>query len=180
MNAVPPKRFTAIGTNEVDDDMAAALSLGPSFAVSPKVDSSTVDRALCGLHQCAHRLRWRLQTGPTVLDRQSTVISSMPSPARGIKLPKPSSEVDSRIASVEIAIQRIYLSETTQAYRTNLTPSEQRGITKLLRSKDRLRYTVGDKCGSFVVMPQSMDKNITNRALSDSSTYCETTMAAFS
>ncbi|EYC14467.1 hypothetical protein Y032_0040g223 [Ancylostoma ceylanicum] len=118
--------------------------------------------------------------GPTVLDRQSTITSSMPFPARGIKLPKPSSEVDSRIASLEMAIERIYLNETTQAYRIDLTPSEQRGITKLLRSKDRLRYTIGDKCGSFVVMPQSMDENITNRALSGSSTYCETTMATFS
>ncbi|EYC22257.1 hypothetical protein Y032_0017g3246 [Ancylostoma ceylanicum] len=38
---------------------------------------------------------------------------------------------------------------------------------------------VGDKCGSFVVMPQSMDKSITNKVLSDSTIYRETTMAAF-
>ncbi|EYC06051.1 hypothetical protein Y032_0078g1166 [Ancylostoma ceylanicum] len=103
----------------------------------------------------------------------------MPFPAKGIRLPRPSPEIDSRIAALEIAIQRIYSSEATKAYRSNLTPSEQRGIAKLLRSKDRLRYTVGDKCGSFVVMPKSMDKIITNNVLSDSTTYCETTMTAF-
>ncbi|EYB89999.1 hypothetical protein Y032_0224g2699 [Ancylostoma ceylanicum] len=158
--------------------MAAALSLGPSFAISPKVTSSTVGKALCGLHQYGHRLRWRVQTGPTVLDRQSTIVSTKPFPAKGIRLPRPTPEIDSRIAALEIAIQKIYSSEATKIYRSNLTPSEQKGIAKLFRSKDRLRYTIGDKCSSFVVMPQSMDKIITNNVLSDSTTYCETTMTA--
>ncbi|EYC06993.1 hypothetical protein Y032_0072g639 [Ancylostoma ceylanicum] len=179
MNSVPPKRHTVVGTNEVDSDMAAALNLGPSFAVAPKVNNAIVDKALCGVHQFAHRLRWRLQKGAPVLDRQSALLSSMPFPARGIKLSKAAPEVDLRLASLEIAIQRVYLSEATRTYRSNVTTSERRGISKLLRLKNRLRYTVGDKCGFFVVMPQSMDKAITKKVLSDSTIYRETTMAAF-
>ncbi|KIH52818.1 hypothetical protein ANCDUO_17072 [Ancylostoma duodenale] len=73
----------------------------------------------------------------------------------------------------------IYQNEAAQPHRSNLTSTEQRGFKKLLRLRSRLRYTVGDKCGSFVVMPQSLDKNITGYTLSDSSTYAETTAAAF-
>ncbi|EYC16654.1 hypothetical protein Y032_0033g2766 [Ancylostoma ceylanicum] len=180
MDAIPPKRHTVIGTNEIDSDMAAVLNLGPSFAISPKINNSVVDNALCGVHQFAYRLRWRLQNGPTVPNRQTAILSSMPFPSRGIRLPEPAApEVESRIAILELAIQRIYLSEAAKPYRSNLTRSEQRGVIKLLRCRDRLRFTVGDKCGSFVVMPQSMDKDITNKALSDSTTYAETTMTAF-
>ncbi|EYC45226.1 hypothetical protein Y032_0435g1417 [Ancylostoma ceylanicum] len=142
--------------------MAAVLNLGPSFAISPKIDDSVVDKALCGVNQFAYRLQWRLQNGPTVPHRQTTILSSMPFPSRGIRLPEPAPEVESRIANLELAIHRIYVSEATKTYRCNLTRTEQRGLTKLLRCKDRLRFTIGDKCSSFVVMPQSMDKDITN------------------
>ncbi|EYB98645.1 hypothetical protein Y032_0129g1477 [Ancylostoma ceylanicum] len=56
---------------------------------------------------------------------------------------------------------------------------ERRGLKKLIRLKDRLRYMIGDKCVSFVVVPQSLDKDVVNHILSDSTTYAETTVAAF-
>ncbi|EYC13496.1 hypothetical protein Y032_0043g749 [Ancylostoma ceylanicum] len=56
---------------------------------------------------------------------------------------------------------------------------EQRALKKLINLKERLRYMIGDKCGSFVVVPQSLDKDIVNHMLSDSTTYAETTVAAF-
>ncbi|KAK6028677.1 hypothetical protein OSTOST_05237 [Ostertagia ostertagi] len=43
----------------------------------------------------------------------------------------------------------------------------------------RQTYTVGDKCGSFVVMPQTLDKAIAVQVLSDTSVYEESTLAAF-
>uniref|UniRef100_A0A7I5EEA8 Reverse transcriptase domain-containing protein n=1 Tax=Haemonchus contortus TaxID=6289 RepID=A0A7I5EEA8_HAECO len=67
----------------------------------------------------------------------------------------------------------------SEPYRSNLTPTERRGVKKLLQAKEVLRYTVGDKCGSFVVMPQTMDKAITNKVLSDDSVYEESTLSAF-
>ncbi|XGW07162.1 hypothetical protein V3C99_017011, partial [Haemonchus contortus] len=68
-NAVPPARHVVIGTNEVDNDMAAVLNLGPSFAITPRVNNGVVDAALCGVHQFAYQLRWRTHGGPTVLDQ---------------------------------------------------------------------------------------------------------------
>ncbi|KIH44425.1 hypothetical protein ANCDUO_25549, partial [Ancylostoma duodenale] len=103
----------------------------------------------------------------------------MPFPSRGIRLPDSISSVDSKIASLELAIQRIYKNEAAQTYKSNLTMSEQRGFRKLVRLKDKLRYMVGDICGSFVVVPQSLDRDIVNQMLSDSTTYAETTVAAF-
>nr|CDJ85952.1 Hypothetical protein CBG20427 [Haemonchus contortus] len=67
----------------------------------------------------------------------------------------------------------------SEPYRSNLTPAERRGVNKLLQAKEVLRYTVGDKCGSFVVMPQTMDKAITNKVLSDGTVYEESTLSAF-
>ncbi|EYC10986.1 hypothetical protein Y032_0053g2410 [Ancylostoma ceylanicum] len=179
MNAVPPKRHTVIGTNEVDNDMAAVLNLGPSFAISRKVTNMTIDEALCGVHHFAHRLRTRIQRGHTVLDRESTLLCSMPFQSRRIRLPDATPAVDSKIAGLELAIQRIYQNEASQTYHSNLTKDEREGFRKLLRLKHKLRYMVGDKCGSFVVMPQSLDKEVVNNMLSDSTTYAETTSAAF-
>ncbi|EYC06348.1 hypothetical protein Y032_0076g1010 [Ancylostoma ceylanicum] len=179
MNAIPPKRHVVIGTNEIDNDMAAVLNLGPSFAISQRVTNATIDEALCGVHHFAHRLRSRMQRGPTVLDRESTLLCSMPFLSRGIRRPCSIPSADLKVASLELAIQRIYKNEATQKYRSNLTMIERRGFKKLIRLKDRLRYTIGDKCGSFVVVPQSLDKEIANQMLFDSTTYAETTVAAF-
>ncbi|XGW35782.1 hypothetical protein V3C99_019177 [Haemonchus contortus] len=77
------------------------------------------------------------------------------------------------MANLEHGIQRI------EPYRSNLTPAERRGVKKLLQAKNVLRYTVGDKCGSFVVMPQTMDKALTAEVLSDDTVYEESTLTAF-
>ncbi|EYB84903.1 hypothetical protein Y032_0308g2060 [Ancylostoma ceylanicum] len=141
MNAIPPKRHTVIGTNEIDNDMAAVLNLGPSFAISRKVTNATIDEALCGIHHFAHRLRSRIQRGPTVLDRESTLLCSMPFPSRAIRLPDSIPSVDSKIATLELAVQRIYQNEAAQKYRSNLTLSERRGFKKLISMKDKLRLS---------------------------------------
>ncbi|EYC31016.1 hypothetical protein Y032_0004g1903 [Ancylostoma ceylanicum] len=64
-------------------------------------------------------------------------------------------------------------------YVSNMTVKEKRCLRKLLHLEDELRYTVGDKCGGFVVIPKSMDKEISELALSDSTIYGETTRRTF-
>ncbi|EYC25441.1 hypothetical protein Y032_0012g1894 [Ancylostoma ceylanicum] len=177
MYAIPAKRHVVIGTSEIDNDMVAVLHLGPSFAISQRVTNATIDEAL--VHHFAHRLRSRMQRGPTVLDRESTLLCLMPFPPRGIRRPCSIPSVDSKVEILELAMRRIYKNEATQKYQSNLTMIEQRGFKKLIRLKDRLRYMIGDECGSFVVLPQSLDKEIVNQMLSDSTTYAETTVAAF-
>ncbi|EYC36738.1 hypothetical protein Y032_0862g2743 [Ancylostoma ceylanicum] len=159
--------------------MAAVLNLGPSFAASRKITDAAIDEALCGIHHFAHRLRTRIHRGPTVLDRESTLVCSMPFPPRGIRLPESTPTVDSKIASLELAIRGIYQNEAAQPHYTNLTSTEQRSFKKLLRLRSELRCTIGDKCGSFVVMPLSLHKDIIKYKLSDASNYAETTVAAF-
>ncbi|EYC27067.1 hypothetical protein Y032_0009g502 [Ancylostoma ceylanicum] len=60
-----------------------------------------------------------------------------------------------------------------------MTAAERRGLRKLMRAKDQLRYTVGDKCGGFVVIPKLMDKELTKMALADTTVYEETTKRTF-
>ncbi|XGW22227.1 hypothetical protein V3C99_004881 [Haemonchus contortus] len=132
--------------------MAAVLNLGPSFAITPRVNSQVLDAALCGVHQFAYQLRCRAHRGPTVLDQQATLMSLMPFKGKFIRIPPSSREIDSKIANLEHGIQRIYRNAMNEPYRSNLTPAERRGVKKLLQAKNVLRYTVGDKCGSFVVI----------------------------
>ncbi|KAK6017626.1 hypothetical protein OSTOST_16849, partial [Ostertagia ostertagi] len=178
-NIIPPTRHVVIGTNEVDSDMAAVLNLGPSFAITPRVNTTVIDSALCGIYQFAYQLRWRTHRGPTVLDQHDTLMSLMPFKGKFIQIPPSSTDLDARIADLEHNIQRIYRNAMDEPYHSNLTSAERRGVKKILQSKRTLRYTVGDKCGSFVVMPQSLDKALTANVLSDTSVYEETTPSAF-
>ncbi|KAK6017879.1 hypothetical protein OSTOST_16591, partial [Ostertagia ostertagi] len=160
-----------IGTNEVDSDMAAVLNLGPSFAITPKRFVESISLRI--------NYAWRTHRGPTVLNQHETLMSLMPFKGKSIKIPPSSRDIDAKIANLEHNIQRIYRSAMSEPYHSNLTPAERKGLKKLLDAKTTLRYTVGDKCGSFVVMPQTMDKAIAVRVLSDTSVYEESTYAAF-
>ncbi|PIO76160.1 MFS transporter, SP family [Teladorsagia circumcincta] len=131
--------------------MAAVLNLGPSFAITPKVNNSVIDAALCGVHQFAYQLRWRTHSGPTVLNQHETLMSLMPFKGKFIKIPPSSRDVDAKIANLEHNIQRIYRNAMSEPHHSYLTLAERRGLKKLLHAKATLRYTVGDKCGSFVV-----------------------------
>ncbi|KAK6032349.1 hypothetical protein OSTOST_01476, partial [Ostertagia ostertagi] len=138
----PPTRHVVIGTNEVDSDMAAALNLGQSFAITPRVNNSVMDAALCGVHQFAYQLRWRTHRGPTVLNHHGTLMSSMPFRGESIQIPLSTRDIDAKIANLEHNIQ-------SQRY-DNLTSTERRGVRKLLQRKSVLRITVGDKCDTTV------------------------------
>ncbi|XGW15850.1 hypothetical protein V3C99_001362 [Haemonchus contortus] len=159
--------------------MAAVLNLGPSFAITPRVNNQVVDAALCGVHQFAYQLRWRTHSGPTVLDQQATLMSLMPFKGKYIRIPPSSREIDSKIANLEHGIQGVYRNAMSEPYCSNVTPTERRGVKKLLQAREVLRNTAGDKCGSFVVMPQTMDKALTNKVLSDDTMYEESTLSAF-
>ncbi|EYB86509.1 hypothetical protein Y032_0277g1105 [Ancylostoma ceylanicum] len=177
-NTIPPKRCTVIGTNIVDADMLSTLNLGPSFSVSQPVTQNTIDAVLCSVQKFAHELRWRHHREPTVLDRSTTLMSSMPFPKSNISVPKPVPPLEPKITALQLNLLRIY-NTASKAHVSNMTVAEARGLRKLIRVKDQLRYTVGDKCGGFVVMPKVMDKELTRMALSDATVYEETTRRTF-
>ncbi|EYC41016.1 hypothetical protein Y032_0585g317 [Ancylostoma ceylanicum] len=89
----------------------------------------------------------------------------MPFQSRRIRLPNSIPSVDLKIARPELAIQRIYQNEASRAHRNNLTKTKQEGFGKLIRLKHKLRLMVGDKCGSFVAVPQSLDKETVRHTL---------------
>ncbi|VDK85662.1 unnamed protein product [Cylicostephanus goldi] len=132
----------------------------------PKVDESIVDKALCAVDQYAYRLRHRLQNGPTVLDLQSTLTSTMPFPAKTIKATRTDAEVEAKLCELKFGVRRIYENEMIH-YTPNITTFEKKGPQKLIRMT-KVRYTIGDKSGSFVVMSLEMDKEVTCQAFSDS------------
>ncbi|EYB81102.1 hypothetical protein Y032_0392g576 [Ancylostoma ceylanicum] len=169
--AVPPERCTVLGTSMVDDDMKALLNLGPSFSVAIPANEETFDSVLCGIHRFAYQLRWRTHQGPTVLDRTSTLLASFPFPKPRIRVPKPIPSLELSLATLEVDLMRIYRKASKSRFASNLTSQELRGLKKLKAARQTFRITVGDKDGAFVIMPQDLDKALTNSALADDSIY---------
>ncbi|EYC29326.1 hypothetical protein Y032_0006g2917 [Ancylostoma ceylanicum] len=60
---------------------------------------------------------------------------------------------------------------TNMTTTTKRGDSELRGLKKLKAARQTFRITVGDKDGAFVIMPQDLDKALTNSALADDSIY---------
>ncbi|EYC20386.1 hypothetical protein Y032_0022g598 [Ancylostoma ceylanicum] len=168
--AVPPLRCTVLGSDAIDDDMKALLNLGPSFAVATPANEATLDDVLCGVHKFAYQLRWRIHKGPTVLDRTSTMLASMPFPKPHISIPK-ATPMDPLISALEVDLMREYRNASRSHFVANLTPEELRGLRKLKAARQDFRITVGDKDGAFVVMPRDLDKALTSSALADDSIY---------
>ncbi|EYB82562.1 hypothetical protein Y032_0357g3392 [Ancylostoma ceylanicum] len=169
--AVPQERCTVLGTSMVDDDMKALLNLGPSFSVAVPANDETFDSVLCGIHRFAYQLRWRTHRGPTVLDQTSTLLASLPFPKSRISVPKPIPSLELSIATLEVDLMRIYKKASKSRFASNLTSQELRGLKKLKAARRTFRVTVGDKDGAFVIMPQDLDKALTNAALADDSIY---------
>ena len=59
--------------------------------------------------------------------------------------------------------------------------SQWQGFKELreLTTNGTVRISVSDKGGEFVVMPQTLDREITERHLSDASIYCQATEKDF-
>ncbi|EYC13444.1 hypothetical protein Y032_0044g997 [Ancylostoma ceylanicum] len=168
--AMPPPRCTVIGSKMVDEDMKALLNLGPSFAVATPANQGTLDAVLCGINKFAYQLKWRIHKGPTVLDRTSTILASLPFPKPHITVPKPT-PLGPIISALEVDLMREYRSALRSHFATNLTSQELRGLRKLRATRHDFRITVGDKDGGFVVMPRDLDKALTTSALADNSVY---------
>ncbi|XGW28958.1 hypothetical protein V3C99_008620 [Haemonchus contortus] len=53
----------------------------------------------------------------------------------------------------------------------NMTDMERKGLKKAITLKKTLRFSVGDKCGGFVVMSRERDIHLSEQVLSDATTY---------
>ncbi|EYC38018.1 hypothetical protein Y032_0749g2033 [Ancylostoma ceylanicum] len=158
--------------------MKALLNLGPSFAVATPANEETLDAVLYGVHKFAYQLRWRFHKGPTVLDKTSTMLASLPFPKPQISIPKPT-PMDPMISALEVDLMREYRRAPTSHFGTNLTSQELRGLRKLQATREILRISVGDKDGAFVVMPRDLDKALTSSALTDDSIYERSSFKCF-
>lgn len=113
--------------------------------------------------------------GPTVLDRESTLLCSIPFPSRGVWLPEPSLSVDLKVAGLEFEKRRF-----TETKRHKLTAPIPRCVNKensrslSFHLRDKLQHTIVDKaepllwCLSCWVR---IGKDIIDHMLSDSWDY---------
>ncbi|KAL6742853.1 hypothetical protein Aduo_015957 [Ancylostoma duodenale] len=140
----------------IGDDMLSTLNLGPSFSVSQPVTQATLDAVLCTVQKFAD-LRWRYHRGPTA----TSLFQDL-------------SSLEAKLTQMDL------LRISSKTHVSNMTVAERNGLRKLIRIKDKLRFTVGDKCGGFLVTPKMMDKELTKITLTDTTAYeNETTKRTF-
>ncbi|RCN46032.1 hypothetical protein ANCCAN_07979 [Ancylostoma caninum] len=159
--------------------MEAVLNLGPSFAIATAVNQKLLDSVMCGFYKIAYQAQWRENSHPTVLDRISSFTASILFPRTSVLTPKPSPSLEPALATLQLNIIQAYSRLTRTEHASNLTERERRGLKKLLELRNELRYSVSDKSGDFVVLTQTMDKDLVNRDFSDATTYEKSSTTAF-
>ncbi|KAK6017863.1 hypothetical protein OSTOST_16607, partial [Ostertagia ostertagi] len=168
-NSVPPDRCTIIDSDFVDDDVKALLNLGPNFCPRPKF-SETVKKDIITapmLEGSNSDPRYRLFK--KLLRRE------MPFPRNHISTPQHNPQFNSRVVALKQDLLRIYNEHRRRQVPDNMTSMERAGLRKAIDLKRSLRFSVGDKCGGFVVMSQERDISLCEAVLSDTTTYSTVT-----
>lgn len=175
-------RVTVIGDTNISSSAMNFLSLGPSFSPARSINALTFRKVVGGLHRLrdALRARYRREHSPQTTTNQR-IPSSVPFPQMFYKEPAPVPEVDVKLRILTSDILAV-LRNHQRLNNNNLTYDQWKGFRELreLRSNGTIRISVSDKGGEFVIMPQSLDRGITELHLQDSSVYRLASAAEFS
>lgn len=146
------------------------LAKGPKFAIKAKTNDSTTLNIKSSLCKLAYQARWReyLQTRH---HREQTP-QQIPKYPRNDDLHKPppgSAELEHKLRTASIHVQKIIKSRRFAQSHSNLTPTECKTI-RSLKQKD-LVFLPSDKGGEFCVVDQERYDNAALNHLSDTSVY---------
>ncbi|EYC39092.1 hypothetical protein Y032_0677g1444 [Ancylostoma ceylanicum] len=159
------------------------LSLGPSFAPTQNIDAMTYRKVVGSLHRFRDLLRIRTRrdngTTPNAFSRRT--LPNIPFPFSFYKEPEPCLEADVKFRILASGVLNI-LNENRKTRQSNLTKEQWQGFKEIreLTSSGEIRHSVSDKGGEFVVMPKTLDRDITEHHLADSTLYRRTTETFFS
>ncbi|EYB94787.1 hypothetical protein Y032_0167g129 [Ancylostoma ceylanicum] len=150
-----------------------SCSLGLS-APTQNIDAVTYREVVGSLHRFRDQLRIRTRgdnrTIPNALSRRT--LPHIPFPSSFYQEPEPCREADVTFRILASGVLNI-LNENRKPRQSSLTRAQWqcfRGIRKLT-SNGEIPLSVSDKGGEFVVIPQTVDREITEYHLADSITY---------
>ncbi|CAJ0596319.1 unnamed protein product [Cylicocyclus nassatus] len=170
-------RVTVIGNTQISDNARKFLSLGPSFSITQNVNESVFRKVITGLYRVRDQLRIRAKNSEKRNSNAQEVraehpLPCVPFPSTFYREPQPVPEADVKFRILSSNVLTAY-TQPKPCCRTNLTYSEMLGykeVRDLIRS-EKVRISVSDKGGEFVIMPQELDREITELHLNDKSVY---------
>ncbi|KAK6756922.1 hypothetical protein RB195_015007 [Necator americanus] len=168
-------RVTVIGDTHVSDNVMDFLSLGPSFSIAQNVNGAVFRKVVGGLQRLRDQLRipaYKHENTPQSTFVSRKLLPSVSFPRTFCKEPEPVREADVKFRIVSAGVLATFNQHRNQRHR-NLTRHQWQGFREVreLTSNGTLRISVSDKGGEFVVMPQTLNREITERHLMDNSIY---------
>ncbi|EYB87792.1 hypothetical protein Y032_0257g404 [Ancylostoma ceylanicum] len=177
-----PARVTVLGDTHLSDSAVDFLSLGPSFAISHRIDGSTFRKVATGLHKLRDRLRLKAkrENEPQPTQLSTRPLPLVPFPQRFYKEPEPVRDVDTKFKILLTGVLNAYTHHRRFTH-SNLTREQWEGFAEVreLTKNGAIRLSVSDKGGEFVVIPQVLDREITELHLQDTTLYCPVTEKDF-
>ncbi|XGW05094.1 hypothetical protein V3C99_015904 [Haemonchus contortus] len=179
-NAQNQARVTVIGNVSMSEKAKDFLSLGPSFSIAQGIGASTYRQAVTGLHRLRDQLRWSAMRKEPQRASTESMLPPIPFPCSFYKEPEPSPLQDLKFRVLTSGVLEIFRRHTRERF-SNMTNAQWEGLREIRKrvAEGEIRLSVSDKGGEFVVLPRSLDREITELHLSDASIYSHSTEKAF-
>uniref|UniRef100_A0A7I4Z2R7 Reverse transcriptase domain-containing protein n=1 Tax=Haemonchus contortus TaxID=6289 RepID=A0A7I4Z2R7_HAECO len=183
-NIIPETaRVTIVGDAQISSKAMDFLSLGPSFSLTQTINPLTIRKIVCGLQKFRDQLRTKTRRdsqGQVVERLERTTPTPIPFPRSFYKESDPFPEADIKFRILSTGVLNA-LNRFKCERRSNLTREQWEGFKEIREriKRNEVRLSVSDKGGEFVVLPQSLDREITELHLTDTTVYRNTTEKAF-
>ncbi|EYC04498.1 hypothetical protein Y032_0087g2047 [Ancylostoma ceylanicum] len=165
-------RVTVIGGIMIPEAAKSLLELGPSFSPTQPITASVSRRIVGCLQGLQNRLRYRLKQD-NAGNVEVSNFPKIPFPQRYLKQHSPNFEADAKFRIFATDVHNVLCRYKNKKFTSNLTPAQKEGIREVrnLVTSGRVRVCVSDKGGEFVILPQELDKAITDLHLQDETLY---------
>ncbi|XGW07455.1 hypothetical protein V3C99_010548, partial [Haemonchus contortus] len=176
-------RVTVIGNAPISEKALDLLNLGPSFSIAQGIRPSTYRQVVTGLHQLRDQLRMnavRREPRRNGAESEQSMLTPIPFPRSFYSEPQPSPVEDIKFRVLSSGVLEVFKRHTRERF-ANLTNAQWEGLREIRRrvADGEIRLSVSDKGGEFVVLPRSLDREITKLHLNDTSVYSSSTEKAF-
>ncbi|EYB90288.1 hypothetical protein Y032_0222g2647 [Ancylostoma ceylanicum] len=182
-NDVETARVTVIGDIHLSTNALAFLNLGPSFSPSQSINALTCRRIVGGLQKLRDMLRNRArrENAPqSSAPEHKRLLPTVPFPRSFYKEAQPFPAADIKFRVLSSGILEV-LNKFKRVHQSNLSQEHWQGFKEVrnLIANNSIRLSVSDKGGEFVVLPQTLDREITELHLSDTTIYQRATEKDF-
>ena len=160
-NEPPESRVTTLCTN-ITEQEEQLLSLGPNYALSPRVDDKLLDNVRINIAHTAYKSRWKshlstVHTAPTLY--QHIKKSGCPF-QRPYTCTPPTHNINLEDNIKQLLNFIINQYKSTKPVR-NLTQDQLVGFKSLLSKRDTIHFSVSDKGGEFVLLSKEVHTELT-------------------